>query len=329
MPTLDHVGISRKIGTPETRGRLRRLVEELRQGHPGGFIARTAAGGATEEDIRSDAEYLTRTWQEIRSKAEQRHAPALLHRDLNLVERLLRDCLNRDFSAVWVDSEEEFTRVVDFVSRFQPDLVNRVKLYTKETPIFEEMGVQQEIDKSLRPKVWLKSGGYIVINHTEALVAIDVNTGKYVGRGSTRLEDTIVKTNIDAVKEIVRQIRLRDLGGIIVVDFIDMEERRNREKVLQALEDALRQDRAPSKVLPFNEFGLVAITRKRTKQALEKVLCQPCPYCSGSGMVKSVPTICYEIAAEARKWPANSTAPTSPCACIRKSPRRSRRARRT
>jgi Rne/Rng family ribonuclease len=310
MPTLDHIGISRKIGTAETRGRLRQLVDELRHGHPGGFIARTAAGSASEDDIRADAEYLTRTWQEIRSKSEQRRAPTLLHRDLNLVERLLRDCLNREFNAVWVDSEEEYTRVVDFVSRFQPDLVNRVKLYTKETPIFEEMGVQQEIDKSLRPKVWLKSGGYIVINHTEALVAIDVNTGKYVGRGSNRLEDTIVKTNIDAVKEIVRQIRLRDLGGIIVVDFIDMEERRNREKVLQALSEALRQDRAPSKVLPFNEFGLVAITRKRTKQALERVLCQPCPYCSGSGMVKSVPTICYEIEAEARKMAGELDAPS-------------------
>jgi ribonuclease G len=229
---------------------------------------------------------------------------------LNLVERLLRDCLNRDFAAVWVDSEEEYARVVDFVSRFQPDLVSRVKLYTKEAPIFEEMGVQQEIDKSLRPKVWLKSGGYIVINHTEALVAIDINTGKYVGRGSNRLEDTIVKTNVDAVKEIVRQIRLRDLGGIIVIDFIDMEERRNREKVLQALEEALRADRAPSKVLPFNEFGLVAITRKRTKQALERVLCQPCPYCTGSGMVKSVPTICYEIEAEARKMAAELDRPS-------------------
>ncbi|MDE3135775.1 MAG: Rne/Rng family ribonuclease [Acidobacteriota bacterium] len=310
MPTLDHIGISRKIGTAEARGRLRHLVDELRQGHPGGFIARTAAGSATEDDIRADAEYLTRTWQEIRAKSEQRRAPTLLHRDLNLVERLLRDCLNREFNAVWVDSEEEYARVVDFVSRFQPDLVSRVKLYSKETPIFEEMGVQQEIDKSLRPKVWLKSGGYIVINHTEALVAIDVNTGKYVGRGSNRLEDTIVKTNIDAVKEIVRQIRLRDLGGIIVVDFIDMEERRNREKVLQALSDALRQDRAPSKVLPFNEFGLVAITRKRTKQALERVLCQPCPYCSGSGMVKSVPTICYEIEAEARKMAGELDTPS-------------------
>jgi Rne/Rng family ribonuclease len=174
-------------------------------------------------------------------------------------------------------------------------------LYTKETPVFEEFGIQQEIDKGLRPKVWLKSGGYIVINHTEALVAIDVNTGKFVGKGSNRLEDTIVRTNIEACKEIVRQMRLRDLGGIIVIDFIDMEERRNRDKVMATLEDALRADRAPSKVLRFNEFGLVAITRKRTKQALERTLCQPCPYCTGSGMVKSIPTLCYEIQTEARK----------------------------
>ena len=165
------------------------------------------------------------------------------------MERILRDYLSDDYAAIWLDNEEEFTKVVEFVGRFQPKLVRRVKLYTKEAPIFEEFGIQQEIDKALRPKVWLKSGGYIVINHTEALVAIDVNTGKYVGRGSTRLEDTIVKTNLEAVKEIVRQIRLRDLGGIIVIDFIDMEERRNREKVMAALEEALRTDRAPSKAL--------------------------------------------------------------------------------
>ena len=229
----------------------------------------------------------------------------MLHRDLNLVERILRDYLSDDYAAIWLDNEEEFTKVVEFVGRFQPKLVPRVKLYTKEAPIFEEFGIQQELDKALRPKVWLKSGGYIVINHTEALVAIDVNTGKYVGRGSTRLEDTIVKTNLEAVKEIVRQIRLRDLGGIIVCDFIDMEERRNREKVMAALDQALQQDRAPSKALPFNEFGLVCITRKRTKQALERVLCQPCPYCTGSGMVKSIPTICYEIQAEAKKMAAD------------------------
>ncbi|HWG58183.1 MAG TPA: Rne/Rng family ribonuclease [Candidatus Acidoferrales bacterium] len=301
MPTLDHTGVSRKIASADDRARLRHLVNEAKGSAGGGFIVRTAAASAAPEEVRADVEFLTRTWSEIKARSEQRKAPSLLHRDLNLVERILRDYMSSEFTAIWVDSEEEYTKVVDFMSRFQPKLVDRVKLYTKATPVFEEFGIQQEIDKGLRPKVWLKSGGYIVINHTEALVAIDVNTGKFVGKGSNRLEDTIVRTNLEAVKEIVRQMRLRDLGGIIVIDFIDMEERRNREKVMAALEDALRVDRAPSKVLRFNEFGLVAITRKRTKQALERTLCQPCPYCSGSGMVKSVPTLCYEIQSEARK----------------------------
>jgi ribonuclease G len=301
MPTLDHTGVSRKISSAEDRARLRQIVNEAKGTAGGGFIVRTAAASATPDEIRADVEFLTRTWSDIKTRSDQRKAAALLHRDLNLVERILRDYITADYSAIWVDSEEEFTKVVDFMSRFQPQLVSRVKLYTKDTPVFEEFGIQQEIDKGLRPKVWLKSGGYIVINHTEALVAIDVNTGKFVGKGSTRLEDTIVRTNLEAVKEIVRQMRLRDLGGIIIIDFIDMEERRNRERVMGALEDALRADRAPSKVLRFNEFGLVAITRKRTKQALERTLCQPCPYCTGSGMVKSVPTLCYEIQSEARK----------------------------
>ena len=305
MPTVNHIGVSRRIASADERSRLRRLVTEAKGTFPGGFIVRTAAEGAPEDEIRADVEFLGRTWEKTLAQGEPRKAPSVLHRDLNLVERILRDYVSNDYTAIWIDNEEEFSKVVEFVSRFQPKLVDRVKLYTKPAPIFEEFGIQQELDKALRPKVWLKSGGYIVINHTEALVAIDVNTGKYVGRGSTRLEDTIVKTNLEAVKEIVRQIRLRDLGGIIVLDLIDMEERRNREKVMIALEQSLRTDRAPSKVLGFNEFGLVTVTRKRTKQALERVLCQPCPYCSGSGMVKSIPTICYEIQAEARKMSAD------------------------
>ena len=187
-----------------------------------------------------------------------------------------------------------------FVQRFQPALVSRVKLYTRSNPIFDEFGITAELEKALRPKVWLKSGGYIVINQTEALVAIDVNTGKFVGK-SNRLEDTIVKTNTDAIKEIVRQIRLRDLGGIIVVDFIDMDERKNRQKVMQALEEAMRADRAPYKILQFNDFGLVAITRKRVKQSLERTLCTPCPYCEGAGYVKSPQTVVGEILQEAHK----------------------------
>jgi ribonuclease G len=176
-----------------------------------------------------------------------------------------------------------------------------VKLYTRDEPILEAYGVQQEIDKAIKPRVWLKSGGYLVINQTEALVAIDVNTGKFVGRGSNRLEDTITKTNLEAVEEIARQIRLRDLGGIIVLDLIDMEERRNRQRVLQALQEALQHDKSPTKVLSYNDFGLVIMTRKRVKQSLERTLCSPCPYCQGAGLVKSPQTICYEILEEARR----------------------------
>jgi len=199
-----------------------------------------------------------------------------------------------------VDNQEIYESVLPIVERFQPGPDNRVKMYTRSAPIFDAFNVSAELEKALRPKVWLKSGGYIVINQTEALVAIDVNTGKYVGK-SNRLEDTIVKTNTEAVKEIVRQVRLRDLGGIIVVDFIDMDERKNRQKVMQALEEAMRADRAPNKILQFNDFGLVAITRKRVKQSLERTLCSPCPYCEGAGYVKSVQTVLGEILQEAQK----------------------------
>src|SRR6266446_2129863 len=238
--------------------------------------------------------------QPARAARKKSCAPALVHHDLDLVQRIMRDQLTSAFKTIWVDSEEIYENVLSFVQRFQPALVGRVKLYTRTTPIFEEFNVTQELEKALRPKVWLKSGGYIVINQTEALVAIDINTGKYVGK-SNRLEDTIVKTNTDAVKEIVRQIRLRDLGGIIVVDFIDMDERKNRQKVMQALEEAMRADRAPNKILAFNDFGLVAITRKRVKQSLERTLCSPCPSCEGAGYVKSVTTVIGEILQEAYK----------------------------
>ena len=246
--------------------------------------------------------YLYNLWLDIRQKAEKKPAPVLLHHDLDIVQRILRDQLSDMFKAIWVDSEEIYESVVRFMQRFQPALVSRVKLYTRPTPIFDAFNVTQEIEKALRPKVWLKSGGYIVINQTEALVAIDVNTGKYVGK-SNRLEDTITKTNTEAVKEIVRQVRLRDLGGIIVVDFIDMDERKNRQKVMQALEEAMRADRAPYKILQFNDFGLVAITRKRVKQSLERTLCAPCPTCEGAGYVKNVKTVVGEILQEATQAP--------------------------
>jgi ribonuclease G len=300
MPTVNHVGVSRKISSEEERQRLKRIVTSERENGQGGFIVRTAAANIKEEDLRTDIRFLKHLWAEIKSRAESSKSPALIYHDLNLVERVLRDQVNAEFSQIWVDTEQEYERVVRFANRFQPSLVRRIKLYTKETPLFDQFGIQEEIDRSLKSKVWLKSGGYIVINQTEALVAIDINTGKYVGK-TQRLEDTIVKTNVDAIKEIVRQIRLRDLGGIIVIDFIDMDERKNRQKVMQALEEALRSDRAPSKVLQFNDFGLVAITRKRVKQSLERTLGEPCPYCTGAGFVKSVTTVCNEIYVEMRK----------------------------
>ena len=297
MPTVDHIGVSRKIASDEER---KRIILEHSSDIPGGFIVRTAGEGHSEEDFRQDIFYLSRLWAETRAQAEKVSAPALLHHDLNLVLRILRDQFSEEFSAVWVDNEQEYESILSLVSKFQPGLVNRVKLYTKDVPLFDELGINEEITKALKPKVWLKSGGYIVINQTEALVAIDVNTGKFVGK-SNRLEDTIVKTNVDAIREIVRQIRLRDLGGIIVVDFIDMDEKKNRQKVMAAMEEALKSDRSPSKLLSFNEFGLVAITRKRVRQSLERTLCQSCTYCGGSGLVKSVVTVCNEILSEARK----------------------------
>ena len=205
----------------------------------GGFIVRTAAEGASEEELRADLRFLLHLWDEIKQRSDTSKSPALIYHDLSLIERILRDQVSANFSNIWVDSRGDYERIVRFLNRFSPTLVRRVKLYTKETPLFEHFGIQDEISKALRSKVWLKSGGSIVINQTEALVAIDINTGKYVGK-SARLEDTIVKTNLDAVPEIVRQIRLRDLGGIIVIDFIDMDERKNRFKVMAALEEALK-----------------------------------------------------------------------------------------
>jgi ribonuclease G len=308
MPTVDHIGVSRKIESREERARLRGIVREFRETHgfTGGVIIRTAAASRPKEDIISDLEAFHAIWTDIRQKMESSHAPAVVFREQSLVAKLLRDLLTDEFQAIRIDNAQEYLRVLELVQLMLPGLTQKVKLYDRPFPIFEEYGVQAEIDKALKSKVWLKSGGSIVINQTEALVAIDVNTGRYVGKKSSgRLEDTIVKTNLEAVKEIVRQIRLRDLGGIIVLDLIDMEDRKNRLKVLQAVELELKKDRSPSKALQVSDFGLVIITRKRVKQSLERVLTEPCPYCSGSGVIKSSSTICYEILSEIRKIAAD------------------------
>ena len=304
MPTVDHIGVSRKIDSRDERRRLRGIVQRFREqsGLPGGVIIRTAAANRSEEDIVADLTYFQQVWTEIQRKRETERTPAVLFREESLVTKLLRDLLTEQFTAIRIDDEAEYRRVVAFVKRIMPNMLSRVKRYTKDYPIFDEYGVQSEIDKALRSKVWLKSGGYIVINQTEALVAIDVNTGRYVGKKSAgRLEDTIVKTNLEAVKEIVRQIRLRDLGGIIVLDFIDMEEKKNRQKVAQAVEQELRKDRAPSKAVQVSDFGLIIITRKRVKSSLERQLTEPCPYCSGTGTIKTSATICYDILTEVKK----------------------------
>jgi ribonuclease G len=308
MPTVDHIGVSRKIESRDERRRLRTIVQRFREqsGLPGGVIIRTAASNRSEEDIVADLTYFQQVWTEIQRKKESERTPAVLFREESLVTKLLRDLLTEQFTAIRLDDDVEHRRVVSLVGRIMPNIVARVKHYAKDYPIFDEYGVQGEIDKALRSKVWLKSGGYIVINQTEALVAIDVNTGRYVGKKTAgRLEDTIVKTNLEAVKEIIRQIRLRDLGGIIVLDFIDMEEKKNRQKVAQAVEQELRKDRAPSKAIQVSDFGLIIITRKRVKSSLERTLTEPCPYCSGTGTIKTSATICYDILTEVKKVSAD------------------------
>ncbi len=312
MPTVDHIGISRKIDSREERTRLRGIVKEFRDQHhfSGGVIVRTAASNRSKDDILADLDYFYKIWVDMRQRGEQKRSPVTVYQEPSLVAKLLRDLLTDDYSAIRIDHPGEHQRALEFIGRIMPSLAPRVKLYDKDFPIFEEYGVQAELDKALRSKVWLKSGGSIVINQTEALVAIDVNTGRYVGKKTAgRLEDTIIKTNLEAAKEIVRQIRLRDLGGIIVCDFIDMEEKKNRQKVFGAVEQELRKDRAPSKALQVSDFGLVIVTRKRVKQSLERVLTEPCPYCSGAGTIKSSATVCYEILSEVRKVGADLDGP--------------------
>jgi Rne/Rng family ribonuclease len=304
MPTVDHIGISRKIEARDERRRLRSIVQKFREesGLPGGVIIRTAAASRSDEDIVADLTYFQQVWTDVQRKRESDRTPAVLFQEESLVTKLLRDLLTDQFQSIRIDDATEYRRVVAFVQRVMPSMVGRVRHFTKDYPIFDEYGVQGEIDKALRSKVWLKSGGYIVINQTEALVAIDVNTGRYVGKKSSgRLEDTIVKTNLEAAKEIVRQVRLRDLGGIIVLDFIDMEEKKNRQKVAQTIEQELRRDRAPSKAVQVSDFGLIIITRKRVKSSLERQLTEPCPYCSGIGTIKASATICYDILTEVKK----------------------------
>ncbi|HEY8182706.1 MAG TPA: Rne/Rng family ribonuclease [Thermoanaerobaculia bacterium] len=299
MPTVNHIGVSRRIENEEERQRLKQILDSIRPPGAGGFIVRTAGEGHNEDDFRGDMKYLMDLWDQIRRRAEKASAPTAMHHDLDLVLRTIRDVLSPEFKSVWIDSVEQYQRIVEFLDQIQPALVPRVRLYRRDEPIFDEFGIEPEIAKALNSKVWLKSGGYIVINQTEALVAIDVNTGKYVGKKN--LEETVFRTNLEAAKEIVRQIRLRDLGGIIVLDFIDMEIAENRAALFEAFENEIKKDRSKTKILQISEFGLIEMTRKRVRQSLERSLTQPCPYCSGSGRIKSNTTISLEIWRELMK----------------------------
>lgn len=292
MPSLEHIGISRRISDETERARLRGIVESIKpKGY--GLIIRTASEGCTEDELKNDQELLILLWENVQKKRDRVMAPCLLYSDLDLAFRSVRDLMSQDVERLVIDSEDEYERIRDFVNTYFSKLLSKIELFGDEEPIFEAFGVEVDISRALGRKVWLKSGGYIVIDQTEAMTVIDVNTGKFVGKED--LEDTILKTNLEAVKEIAYQIRLRNLGGIIIIDFIDMEKMENREKVFNAFTEAMKRDRAKNTILHISELGLIQMTRKRVRESLGRVLSEPCPYCEGKGFVKSPRTLCYEI----------------------------------
>jgi ribonuclease G len=296
MPTIDHVGVSRRIERDDERRKLREYVEESRPKGLG-FIVRTASGrGQSESRIKQDVQYLSRLWSEIREKAAQVTAPALVYEDLNSVLRAIRDWVTEDIDKIVVDSRFHYNEIQRFVSHFMPSLKQKVELYHGDLPIFDAYNISTELARGLERKVWLKSGGYLVVDQAEALVAIDVNTGRYVGKKN--LEDTILKTNLEAVQEIAYQLRLRNCGGIIILDLIDMEREENKQRVYRALEEALKKDRARPSILKISELGLVEMTRKRTRDTMVRALCESCVHCEGKGFVKSKQTVGYEILRE-------------------------------
>jgi ribonuclease G len=298
MPTVEHVGISRRIEKEKERRRLRDVVERNRPAGAG-YIVRTVCEGQSAEVLKQDMEYLARTWDRIQAVRATAKAPSLLHADHGLVRRAVRDLFDRNVERMVVDDKAVFDDVRSFMADFMPQLRDRVQLYRGVEPVFDTFGVETEIQRSVGRKVWLKSGGYLVIDQAEALMAIDVNSGRFVG--SSSLEDTTLRTNLEAVEEVVHQLRLRNMGGIIIIDFIDMEREQNRDKVWRALEEALKADRARTNVLRISELGLVEMTRKRTQEGLDRYLHEECPTCHGHGVVRSRTTICYEIMREVRR----------------------------
>jgi ribonuclease G len=295
MPMDHQIGVSRKISDEEERVRLRQVIEKINPAGEG-LIVRTVGIGKGEQEFRADLDFLRNLWQRIRMKAEKLSAPSLVHQDLDLVFRVIRDVFSEEVSHLIMDSPIEYDRCLEYVDSLQPELKPRLYLYTEEVPIFKSLGIEKEIEKALRRRVWLKSGGYVIIEETEALVSIDVNTGKYVGKQD--FEETVLKTNLEASREIARQVRLRDLGGIIIIDFIDMTKQQNRERVVEELKDALRSDRSPTNVLFLNELGLVEMTRKRVRPAMSMHMGIPCPACNGTGWLRSMQSIASQILRE-------------------------------
>jgi ribonuclease G len=292
MPDVEHVGISRRIPDEDERTRLRTIVEEIKpDGY--GLIIRTASEGSEDRDLIKDLEFLLLLWETVQKKKDRVSAPTMLYSDLDLVFRSVRDLMIQDVKRLVVDSADEYERIKDFVRTYFENLLGKIELYEGTEPIFDFFGIEFDISRALGRKVWLKSGGYIVIDQTEAMTVIDVNTGKFVGK--EELEDTVLKTNLEAVKEIAYQIRLRNLGGIIIVDFIDMEKYENRDRVFLAFVEAMKKDRAKNTISHISELGLIQMTRKRVRESLGRTLCESCPYCEGKGFVKSPKTLCYEI----------------------------------
>ena len=292
MPMTDHIGISRKVEDDEDRQRLREEIENLRP-QDAGFIVRTVAESASREDLEADMEFLLHLWGEIKDRATKASVPNMVYEDLDITQRAVRDLFTPDIQRVIVDDRETYKRVCNFVETFVPQLRNRISLYENEIPLMDAYGVEVEISRALEKKVWLRSGGYIIIETTEALTVVDVNTGRYVGRKD--LEETIFKTNMEAVKEIAYQLRLRNIGGIIIIDFIDMEQESHREDVFNALQEAVKKDKSRANILKVSEFGLVQMTRKRDRENLSQMMCEPCMYCGGDGLLKSRRSVCYEI----------------------------------
>jgi ribonuclease G len=292
MPDVDHIGISRRIANEDERTRLKEMAEQIQpEGY--GLIIRTASEESQEEDINKDLEFLQLLWKNIQERKDRVPARGLLYNDLDLVFRSIRDLMSQDVERLIIDSSDEYDRLIDFVKTYFPKLLHKITLYEETEPIFDAFAVELDISRALGRKVWLKSGGYIVVDQTEAMAVIDVNTGKFVGKEG--LEDTILKTNLEAVKEIAYQIRLRNLGGIIIIDFIDMEQPENREKLFNAFVDAMKKDRAKNTIFHITELGLIQMTRKRVRESLGRTLCTTCPYCEGKSFVVAPETVCFEI----------------------------------